>query len=166
MSAHAVVAAGSNLGDRAATLARGLALLAVHPQVTVTAVSPVYETTPVGGPAQDDFLNLVVLVDSDLSALGLLGLLHVVEAACDRERREHWGPRTLDLDLIAYGDRQSVDPQLLLPHPRAHERAFVLRPWADVDPEAVLSGHGRVADLLSALDISGVQQRSDLEVTA
>ena len=166
MSAHAVVAAGSNLGDRAATLARGLSLLAMHPQVTVTAVSPVYETTPVGGPAQGDFLNLVALVDTDLSALGLLGLLHVAEAACDRERREHWGPRTLDLDLIAYDDVQSVDPQLLLPHPRAHERAFVLRPWADVDPAAVLGGHGRVTDLLTGLDISGLQLRSDLEVTA
>ena len=147
-------------------LARGLSLLAVHPQVTVTAVSPVYETKPVGGPPQDDFLNLVALVDTDLSALGLLGLLHVAEAACDRERREHWGPRTLDLDLVAYGDLKSDDPQVLLPHPRAHERAFVLRPWLDVDPDAAIPGHGPVADLLSGLDSSGVQRRSDREVTA
>ena len=166
MSTRAVVAAGSNLGDRAATLARGLSLIAVHPQVTVTAVSPVYETKPVGGPAQDDFLNVVALVDTDLSALGLLGLLHVAEAACDRERREHWGPRTLDLDLVAYGDLKSDDPQVLLPHPRAHERAFVLRPWLDVDPDAAIPGHGPVADLLSGLDSSGVQRRSDREVTA
>ncbi|MDQ1727379.1 MAG: 2-amino-4-hydroxy-6-hydroxymethyldihydropteridine diphosphokinase [Frankiaceae bacterium] len=165
MTARAVVAAGSNLGDRAATLARGLQLLSVHPQVSVVAVSPVYETDPVGGPAQDDFLNLVALVDTDVPARTFLGLLHVIEAACDRERGERWGPRTLDLDLIAYDALVSAEPGLLLPHPRAHERAFVLRPWADLAPEARLPGRGTVRDLLAGLGEHGVRQRPDLEVT-
>ncbi|MCU1678615.1 MAG: 2-amino-4-hydroxy-6-hydroxymethyldihydropteridine pyrophosphokinae [Frankiales bacterium] len=166
MTVRAVLAAGSNLGDRQATLAQGLALLAVHPQLSIVAVSPVYETDPVGGPAQDDYLNLVALADTDLAPRALLGLLHVVEAAADRERHVRWGPRTLDLDLITYGDLISPDADLTLPHPRAHERAFVLQPWADVDEEADLPGHGRVRDLLATLDVSGVRRRPDLEVTA
>ena len=166
MSVRAVVAAGSNVGDRAGTVSRGLSLLAVHPQVTVAAVSPVYETDPVGGPPQADFLNVVALVDTDLEALSLLGLLHVIEAACGRERPEHWGPRTLDLDLIAFGELTSTDERCTVPHPRAHERAFVLQPWAALDPAAVLVGKGSVARLLSGLDASGVRERPDLEVTA
>jgi len=165
MTVRAVVAAGSNLGDRAGILARGLRLLAVEPAVSVVAVSPVYETDPVGGPAQDDFLNLVALVDTTISARDLLALLHEIEAACDRERHERWGPRTLDLDLITYDDVLSDDPELQLPHPRAHERAFVLRPWADLDPEAEVPGRGRAAALLAQLGEGGVRPRPDLEVT-
>ncbi|MDQ1714619.1 MAG: dihydroneopterin aldolase / 2-amino-4-hydroxy-6-hydroxymethyldihydropteridine diphosphokinase [Frankiaceae bacterium] len=165
MSVRAVVAAGSNVGDREGTLNRGFALLAVHPQVTVAALSPVYETDPVGGPAQEDFLNVVALVDTDLDPLPLLGLLHVIEAACGRERREHWGPRTLDLDLVAFGELTSTDARCTLPHPRAHERAFVLTPWAALDPAAQLVGWGSVAELLRGLDASGVRERPDLEVT-
>lgn len=166
MSARAVVAAGSNVGDRAGTLTRGFSLLAVHPQVTIRGVSAVYETDPVGGPAQDDFLNVVALVDTDLEAFSFLGLLHVIEAACGRERREHWGPRTLDLDLIDYGRLTSADERCILPHPRAYERAFVLKPWVALDPAAELVGRGSVAELLHGLDASGVRERFDLEVIA
>jgi 2-amino-4-hydroxy-6-hydroxymethyldihydropteridine diphosphokinase len=161
---RATVAVGSNLGDRLAIITRGLALLAVHPLLSIEAVSPVYETDPVGGPEQDDFLNLVALLDTMLQPRALLGLLNVVEAACDRERGERWGPRTLDLDLIAYGDVVSTDPDCTLPHPRAHERAFVLRPWLDVDPGAVLPGHGPVPALLACVGDSGVRPRPDLQV--
>ncbi len=165
MTARAVLAAGSNIGDRAATLERGLRLLAVHPQVTVVAISPVYETDPVGGPVQDDFLNLVALIDTDVAARSLLGLLQVIEAACGRERVQRWGPRTLDLDLITYDALVSADPGLMLPHPRAHERAFVLQPWADLEPGAELPGHGSISALLAGLRMHGVRQRPDLEVT-
>jgi 2-amino-4-hydroxy-6-hydroxymethyldihydropteridine diphosphokinase len=161
---RATVAAGSNLGDRLATLTRGLTLLAAHPLLSIEAVSPVYETDPVGGPEQDDYLNLVALLDTVLTPRALLGLMHVVEAACERERHERWGPRTLDLDLITYGDVVSTDPDCTLPHPRAHERAFVLRPWLDVDPQAQVPGRGPVVELLACVGQGGVRPRPDLEV--
>jgi 2-amino-4-hydroxy-6-hydroxymethyldihydropteridine diphosphokinase len=90
--------------------------------------------------------------------------MHVVEAACERERHERWGPRTLDLDLITYGDVVSTDPDCTLPHPRAHERAFVLRPWLDVDPQAQVPGRGPVVELLACVGQGGVRPRPDLEV--
>lgn len=143
---RAVLSLGANLGDRAATLRDAVDVLAQR--VAVLAVSPFYETAPVGGPDQPRYLNAVVLVATSLAPSDLLALAHEVEDAAGRERAERWGPRTLDVDVVAYGDVRSTDPDLTLPHPRAHERAFVLRPWLDVDPHAVLPGHGRVADLL------------------
>lgn len=158
-----VVAVGSNLGARIDYLRRGLDLVAVHDDVAVTAVSPVYETEPVGGPdGQGAYLNAVALLETGMRPIDLLGLLHVVEQACDRERAVRWGPRTLDLDVVDFGGLTSADPALTLPHPRAHERAFVLLPWLDVDPGAALPGHGRVADLVAALDVSGVARRDTL----
>lgn len=121
------------------------------PEVRVTAVSPVYETVPVGGPPQPDYLNAVVLVATSLPSRALLGRLHEIEAAFDRVRLVRWGPRTLDIDIITVEGERSDDPVLTLPHPRAHERAFVLAPWHDVDPAAELPGHGAVAGLLSAV---------------
>src|SRR5690606_32326097 len=97
------------------------------------------------------YLNGVALVRTRLAPSVLLGMLHAIEARHGRERRERWGARTLDLDLIAYGDVVSEDEALILPHPRAHERDFVLAPWLQVDPDAVLPGRGRVADLLAAV---------------
>jgi 2-amino-4-hydroxy-6-hydroxymethyldihydropteridine diphosphokinase len=94
--------------------------------------------------------------------IDLLGLLHVVEAAFDRVREVRWGPRTLDLDIVDFAGTTSGDPVLTLPHPRAHERAFVLVPWLDVDPDATLPRHGRVADLVAGLDRSGVTRRDGL----
>src|SRR6185503_4423813 len=105
------------------------------------------------------YLNAVALVSAELPAAGLLGLAHVVEAACRRERAVRWGPRTLDVDIVAFDRLRSADPQLTLPHPRAHERAFVLVPWLDVDPSAELPGHGPVAGLVAGLDRSGVARR-------
>jgi 2-amino-4-hydroxy-6-hydroxymethyldihydropteridine diphosphokinase len=146
-----VVALGSNLGDRLGILQAGVDALAELPEVDVMAISPVYETAPVGGPAQPDFLNAVVRLRTSLGPLELLGRLHDIEAASGRVRGVRWGPRTLDLDIITYGDLVSSDPVLTVPHPRAAEREFVLAPWHDLDPGATLPGAGLVTDLLTAL---------------
>jgi 2-amino-4-hydroxy-6-hydroxymethyldihydropteridine diphosphokinase len=117
-------------------------------------VSPLYETAPVGGVAQDDFLNLVAIVPWD--AQEAWRRAQRAEQAAGRTREVRWGPRTLDVDLVvADGD---LPDGLVLPHPRAHERAFVLRPWLDLDPAAVLPGHGPVADLLPALAAQGLRR--------
>lgn len=131
-----VLSLGSNVGDRLAFLRLGLEVL------EPLTVSPVYETAPWGGVEQDDFLNVVALCSWDAAEAWRRACLAESQAGRDREVR--WGPRTLDVDVIwATGS----DPALDLPHPRAHERAFVLVPWLDVDPDAVLPGHGPVAAL-------------------
>ena len=147
---------GSNLGDRLAHLRS--VVDALHP----TGISPVYETAPWGGVDQDDFLNAILIVDDPgTDAYGWLARAHACEDAAGRTRAVRWGPRTLDVDVIDVDGIGSDDPDLTLPHPRAHERAFVLVPWADVDPDAVLTGHGRVADLIA--DQTDVR-RTDLEL--
>jgi 2-amino-4-hydroxy-6-hydroxymethyldihydropteridine diphosphokinase len=158
-----VLALGSNLGDRQDILQGAVDAIVGLPGVRVTAVSPVYETAPVGGPAQPDYLNAVLLADSALPSRELLDRLHEIEAAFDRVRAVRWGPRTLDIDIIVVDGERSDDPQLTLPHPRAHERAFVLAPWRDVDPDAALPGHGRVAEVLAQAGHSGVR-RSNLSL--
>lgn len=155
---RAVLALGSNLGDRRDILQGGVDAIAGIEGVRLTAVSPVYETVPVGGPPQPDYLNAVVLADVTIPARELLDRLHGVEAAFDRVRLVRWGPRTLDLDIITVAGIRSDDPGLTLPHPRAHERAFVLAPWHDVDPDAVLPGRGPVAGLLGHVDQAGVRR--------
>jgi dihydroneopterin aldolase/2-amino-4-hydroxy-6-hydroxymethyldihydropteridine diphosphokinase len=157
-----VLALGSNLGDRRQELQRAVDELAATPGLRLTAVSPVYETDPVGGPDQPDYLNAVVLATAALPPADLLRRAHTIEAAARRTREVRWGPRTLDLDIIAYGDELSADPVLTLPHPRARERAFVLAPWLDADPGAELPGHGPVADLLARLPERGLRRRDDL----
>jgi 2-amino-4-hydroxy-6-hydroxymethyldihydropteridine diphosphokinase len=159
-----VVALGSNLGGRMEALQGAVRAIADTPDVWVTAVSPVYETEPVGSPdGSRKFLNAVVLLDTTLAANRLMDRALAIEDAFDRERSEvKNAPRTLDVDLIVVGDRRSDDEHLRLPHPRAAERAFVLRPWLDLDPDAELPDHGRVADLLAAVGESGIQRRDDL----
>jgi 2-amino-4-hydroxy-6-hydroxymethyldihydropteridine diphosphokinase len=158
-----VLALGSNLGDRQDILQGAVDAIVGLPGVRVTAVSPVYQTVPVGGPAQPDYLNAVVLADAARPARELLDRLHEIEAAFDRVRLVRWGPRTLDIDIIVFDSERSDDPELTLPHPRAHERAFVLAPWHDVDPDAALPGHGPVAELLAKADHSGLRL-SDLSL--
>lgn len=136
---------GANLGDRFDAL-QG-AVDAIAPLLTGARVSHVYETSPVGGPAQPDYANAVLVGDSDADPESLLALAHHAEDAWSRTREVRWGPRTLDVDVLVVGDVVSDDPRLTLPHPRAHERGFVLLPWAEVDPEAVLPDGRRVADL-------------------
>ena len=155
------LAVGANLGDRAQTLRAAVAEIGAAHGVALVAVSPVYETDPVGGPAdQPPYLNAVLVADSTLDPAALLALARSVEDAHGRVRVERWGARTLDVDVLAVDALTSDDPVLTLPHPRAHERAYVLAPWADVDPDFAVPGRGRVRDLLAALpaaDRSGVR---------
>jgi dihydroneopterin aldolase/2-amino-4-hydroxy-6-hydroxymethyldihydropteridine diphosphokinase len=166
-----VIAVGANLprGDqRPADSARSaLEALGRHPDVAVVAVSRLHDTEPVGGPDQPTYVNAVAIARTSLSPTSLLRELHGIEADFDRRREVRWGARTLDLDLVQYGDPAagtdvtSDRPRLTLPHPRAHERAFVVVPWLEADPDAVLRHEGqpvRVADLVAALDTSGVRQ--------
>jgi dihydroneopterin aldolase/2-amino-4-hydroxy-6-hydroxymethyldihydropteridine diphosphokinase len=139
-----VIALGANLGSVQATLEAAVRQLAQVDGLQITAVSDLFETDPVGGPDQPAYLNTVVLARTRLAAFGLLTELHAIEADHGRDRETRWGARTLDLDLIQYGapesgaDLVSTEPELMLPHPRAHERTFVLAPWWSVDAEAQL----------------------------
>ena len=157
-SRKAVLALGSNLGDRQDILQGGVDAIAGIEGVRLTGVSPVYETVPVGGPPQPDYLNAVVLAAISIPSRELLDQLHEVEAAFDRVRLVRWGPRTLDIDIITVAGEHSDDPDLTLPHPRAHQRAFVLAPWHDADPDAVLPGYGPVAGLLARADQTGIRR--------
>jgi 2-amino-4-hydroxy-6-hydroxymethyldihydropteridine diphosphokinase len=161
---RAVLALGSNLGERMASLQGAVNALADTPDVWITAVSPVYETDPVDSPPEaKTYLNAVVLIDTTLAASRLMDRALAIEDAFDRERGEvQNAPRTLDVDLIVVGDRRSDEPFLRLPHPRAAERAFVLRPWYDVEPEAEFPDRGPIADLLERTDQSGLKLRDDL----
>lgn len=154
----AVLAVGTNLGDRAAHLARALDLLEAADGVQVAWTGPVLESDPVGGPEQGPYLNSVIGVRTTRSPEGLLALVHAVEQDAHRERIVRWGPRTLDVDVICWGSLQQEDTTLTLPHPRAHERAFVLAPWAAARPQAELPGHGPITALLaSAADRDGLR---------
>jgi 2-amino-4-hydroxy-6-hydroxymethyldihydropteridine diphosphokinase len=162
---RAVLSLGANLGERQTSLQGAVNALADTPDVWVTGVSPVYETEPVDcPPGSENFLNAVVLIDTTLAASRLLDRAHAIEDAFGRERGagiEVNAPRTLDVDIIVVGDRRADDDSLRLPHPRAHERAFVLQPWFDVEPDAVLPDHGPIVDLLEHADRSGLKLRED-----
>jgi 2-amino-4-hydroxy-6-hydroxymethyldihydropteridine diphosphokinase len=160
-----VVSVGSNLGERLANLQGAVSSLADTPEVWLTAVSPVYETSPVDAPeGSRDFLNAVVLADTTLSARTLLERALAIEDAYGRERSEPGAPRTLDVDLIVVGDRRANQDELVLPHPKAHERGFVLAPWNDIEPDAELIDHGPVAELLEKTGTDGVTRRDDLSL--
>ena len=159
---RAVLAVGSNLGDRLGTLQGCVQAIASLPDTDVLAISPVYETAPVGGPVQPDYLNAVLIAATGLTPDDLLAAAHGIEAEFGRFRAQRFGPRTLDIDIISYAAEVSADPGLTLPHPRAHERAFVLAPWHDIDAGARLPGQGAVDDLLAGLDQAGVRRQPDL----
>jgi len=143
----AVISLGANIGDPKANLDLAVALL--REATEVIAVSSYSQTKPVGGPEQPDYLNAVAILESELPAKELLALLNGIETAMGRTREIYWGPRVIDLDLIQYGGLLVSDEKLTLPHPRAHERRFVLAPWFEIEPEAVLLTHGRISDLLN-----------------
>lgn len=163
-SRRAALALGSNRGDRMATLQGAVDALAETDGVEIAAVSGVFETDPVGGPQQPDYLNAVVVVLTTLSARELLGLAHEIEQRFGRVRAQRWGPRTLDVDVVVVGDEVVDEADLVVPHPRAGERAFVLVPWLDADPNAALPGLGPVSDLLARLGSTGVRPRSELSL--
>lgn len=145
----AVIALGANIGNPQEQMDIAIALL--RESLEVQAISSFYTTAPVGGPEQPDYLNAVLIAESELPAADLLALLHGIEKALGRERIEDWGPRTIDLDLIQFGSILSYSEELTLPHPRAHERRFVLEPWLEIEPDALLLTHGKVSDLLAVL---------------
>ena len=144
---RAYVGVGANLGDREATIRAALAGLP-----DVVAVSALRETAPVGVVDQPPFLNGAAALETELSPRELLDALLEVERGLGRERRERWGPRTIDLDLLLHGDGVVDEPGLTVPHPRLHERRFALEPLLDLDPDLVVPGRGRVIDLLARLD--------------
>lgn len=148
---RAVIAMGANLGDRAETIAAAMERVGATAGVSVIAISTLVETVAIRPDGPDDthpnYLNGVALVDTTLSAPALLAVLHDIEDRFGRTRTERWGDRTLDLDLIVFGDLIE-DGNLVVPHPRAHERAFVLAPWLELDPDAVIPGHGSIRGLL------------------
>lgn len=162
---QAVIALGSNLGDRQQRLQEGVAAIEDTPEVKIVATSSIYETDPVDTPeGSPDYLNAVVLIDTTLTVHQLLDRALAIESAFGRDRSVRNAPRPLDVDLIVVGQRVANDDELTLPHPRAHERGFVLVPWFEVDPEGEIPGHGFIADLLGGVDTSGVRRREDLEI--
>jgi len=133
--ANAYIGLGSNLGDREATLRAAIESLRTLAGTRLQATSGLYETSPVGGPPQPDYVNAVALIDTDLSPEELLKELHRIELESGRERGERWGPRTLDLDILLYDDMILETPELTIPHPRMHLRRFVLEPLAEIAPD-------------------------------
>ena len=145
----AVIALGSNIGHPKENLDLAISLL--QEATDLKKVSSYYPTKPVGYEDQPDFLNAICIAESELPAMEFLKMLHGIEKAMGRERSIKWGPRTIDLDLIQYGDLISKAEELTLPHPRAHERKFVLEPWLEIEPDAILLTHGKISELLSKL---------------
>lgn len=160
---RAVLALGANLGHPREALRGALTGLTADPSIQVVAVSSLWRTAAVGGPEQPDYLNAVVVVDTSLDAWALLALAHALERAAGRVRDVRWGPRTLDVDLLAVDDVVSDDPLLTLPHPRAHERRFVLAPWAEVDPGYVLAPAGPPARTVADWATTVTDQQVELD---
>ena len=146
---RAIIALGANIGNPKEQMDLAVAML--REATDFKAVSNYFSTKPVSDIPQPDYLNAVCIVESELPAIDLLSLLHGIEKALGRQRLEKWGPRTIDLDLIQYGSLLSSADELKLPHPRAHERRFVLEPWISIDPEAILLTHGKISELLVQL---------------
>ena len=146
MTRRVALGLGANLGDARGTVAEAIAALSADPALANPRASGLYRTSPVGGVEQPDFVNAVLVADTDLGPDELLAMAMAVEQRHGRVREVRWGPRTLDVDVLALGGLASADPRIVLPHPRAHERAFVLVPWAEVDPDATRGEWGTVAD--------------------
>lgn len=147
---HYVIGVGSNLGDAPASVRRAMHDVEEGLGAIDARRSSLYRTSPVGGPEQPDFVNAVLVLESDLTPEAVLEVLQDIEQEAGRVRDVRWGPRTLDLDVIAAGNIVSEDPVLTLPHPRAHERAFVLIPWHEIEPEASLPEIGPIAAVIEA----------------
>ncbi|MCW2747979.1 MAG: 2-amino-4-hydroxy-6-hydroxymethyldihydropteridine pyrophosphokinae [Nocardioidaceae bacterium] len=162
---QAVISVGSNLGDRLYNLQGAVSALEDTPEVTIVTVSSVYETKPMDATeGSKDFLNAVILIDTTLTVHTLLDRALAIEDAFGRVRGAKNAPRTLDVDLVVVGDRVCDDESLTLPHPRAHERAFVLVPWLEIDAEGEIPGKGFAADIIATLDVGDVKRREDLEI--
>jgi 2-amino-4-hydroxy-6-hydroxymethyldihydropteridine diphosphokinase len=145
-----VIALGSNLGDRSLNI--DSAVMELAKIIEITHLSTNHETDPVGGPAQPKYLNAVLIAESELDPHELLIGALEIENRLGRTREVHWGPRTIDIDLISAGNEVINSQVLVLPHPRAHERKFVLKPWLEIDPDAALPGYGPVQEILEGLE--------------
>lgn len=156
MAERAYLGLGANLGDRLGTLQRAVDLLAEHARIRVLRSSRVYETQPVGGPAQPDFLNAVIEIETELGPDVLLRVCQRVEGELGREREVRWGPRTMDVDILTYGRRTIDEPSLTVPHPRMHERGFVMVPLLELDEDPPLPGGRRVATMRLSGAFEGV----------
>lgn len=152
-----VIALGSNLAEPARQVRAALSALEAHQQIQIEKTSSLYLTAPVGYDNQPDFVNAVCSVRTSLDGVSLLAVLNRIEADFGRERTFRNAPRTLDLDIIDFDGISSDDPHLTLPHPRAHERSFVMKPLAEILPDFVLGRHGRAADLAAALGEEGIR---------
>jgi len=146
---RAIIALGANIGNPKEQMDLAVAML--REATDFKAVSDFFATKPVSHIPQPDYLNAICIVESELPALELLALLHGIEKTLGRERTEKWGPRTIDLDLIQYGTLLSSADELTLPHPRAHERRFVIEPWHSIDPDAILLTHGKISEILEQM---------------
>ncbi|MDY3048779.1 MAG: 2-amino-4-hydroxy-6-hydroxymethyldihydropteridine diphosphokinase [Rothia sp. (in: high G+C Gram-positive bacteria)] len=159
MPVKAILALGANLGDSEDTLIRAIVDICSHEKIRVTKVSPIAITAPVGGPeGQPDYSNMVIEIETSLSPFTLLAYTQTIETKHHRIREVRWGPRTLDIDIIDIANLQMDDPDLTLPHPRAAERAFVLEPWARMDPSALLLGHSVRQLAQQAADAGGIRE--------
>ena len=158
---RAVLGLGANLGDALGALRGAVDALDADPATDVVAASSVYRSAPVGGPEQPDYLNAVVVVATDLRSWELLELAQRIEADHDRVREERWGPRTLDIDLVTFDSVVSNDPDLTLPHPRAHERLFVVLPWLEAAPDDQHPTFGLLSGLAVALHQQDVERTDD-----
>ena len=145
----AVIALGSNLGNRELNIDSAIAELVKI--VEITHLSTNHETDPVGGPEQPKYLNAIAIAETELEPEELLIAMLEIENKLGRKREVHWGPRTLDLDLIVFGDEVIDSEILVLPHPRAHERRFVLEPWIEIEPDAYIPGIGKVESILQQI---------------
>ena len=151
----AVVALGSNLGDRFDYLQKAVNEINSLKEIEISEISSVYETLPVGGPEQGDYLNAVISLNTELEADELLLKLLLIELNLGRQREIAWGPRTIDLDLIWFENQTINLSNLVLPHPRVHERCFVIKPWLEIEPNAKI-GNTEIQEFLKVLDCSGV----------
>jgi 2-amino-4-hydroxy-6-hydroxymethyldihydropteridine diphosphokinase len=156
---------GSNLGDRRQHLAEAVRRLHAGPALQVVKISSVYESSPVGVTAQPDFLNLVVQVATAHVPHELLAECQRIETDLGRVRRERWGPRTIDIDLLLYGDARINDGSLTVPHPRMRERSFVLAPWSEIAPGMKLDGK-TISELATALGEDGLRKLGSLDWAA
>lgn len=158
---RAVLSLSSNMGDRLGYFQMAVDRLAD----VLVAVSPVYETEPWGVLDQDVFLNMIVIAEADqFGPREWLERARLLEEAAERHRTIHWGPRTLDVDVVTVDELRVDEPDLIVPHPGAHERATVIVPWLDIEPDAGIPGHGKIGDLVTDLDTSGVWRRDDLRL--
>ena len=161
---NAVISIGSNLGDRFSYIQTAVTSICQHPKISNVKVSSVYETKPVGGVEQGDFLNAAISLDTELTPIELLKFAQQLENQAERVREVRWGPRTLDVDILTYGNEVLNSEELTLPHPRIAERAFVLVPWFEIAPDSEITNLGKLESLYNSISKSEVVKNNDYQI--